>query len=150
MSKLLVILFLTLSLALLSACSGGVKTHTKGGQLKQTLEGETQASDFIQTIGIGAADSKIENKTQRRATSRSAATVMAQYEMVGIIKGLQVEGGITVSQAMETDSKITTLVNESVKGAEILNSEFTEDDGCIVTLRLSKKRLAQMLKMNFK
>lgn len=134
----------------LSGCGGGVASHTKGGEIKQTMEGETQATDFIQTIGIGAADQKIENKTQRLATSRNAAIVMAQYEMVGIIKGLQLEGGITVSQSMETDSKITTLVNESVKGAETVRTEWTGDDGCIVTLRLSKKRLAQMLKMNFK
>lgn len=134
----------------LSGCGGGVASHTKGGEIKQTLAGETQSTDFIQTIGIGAADSKIENKTQRLATSRNAAIVMAQYEMVGIIKGLQLEGGVTVSQAMETDSKITALVNESVKGAEILRTEWTGDDGAIVTLRLSKKRLAQMLKMNFK
>jgi hypothetical protein len=148
MKKALVIL-LGLSLLLLNACSS-VQTHTKGGELKKTLEGEIQDTDFIQTIGIGAADQKMDNKTQKQATSRTAAIVMAQYEMVGIIKGLQIEGGITVSQAMEKDSKISALVNESVKGAEVVKTEWTADDGCIITLRLSKKRLAQMTKMNFK
>jgi hypothetical protein len=148
MKKALVIL-LGLSIVLLNACSG-VQTHTKKGELKKTLEAETQSSDFIQTIGIGAADQKMDNKTQKMATSRTAAITMAQYEMVGIIKGLQIEGGITVSQAMEKDSKISALVNESVKGAEVIKSEWTADDGCVVTLRLSKKRLAQMTKMNFK
>ena len=45
---------------------------------------------------------------------------------------------------------ISTKVNESVKGAEIVKTEWTADDGCIITLRLSKKRLAQMLKMKLK
>lgn len=148
MKKALVIL-LGLSVLLLNACSG-VQTHTKGGELKKTMDAEDQGSDYIQTIGIGAADQKMDNKTQKMATSRTAAIVMAQYEMVGIIKGLQIEGGITVSQAMEKDSKISALVNESVKGAEVLKTEWTSDDGCIITLRLSKKRLAQMTKMNFK
>ncbi len=148
MKKALVIL-LGLSLLLLNACSG-VQTHTKSGELKKSMDAEAQGSDYIQTIGIGAADQKMDNKTQKMATSRTAAIVMAQYEMVGIIKGLQIEGGITVSQAMEQDSKISALVNESVKGAEVLKTEWTADDGCIVTLRLSKKRLAQMTKMNFK
>ncbi|MDD5131614.1 MAG: hypothetical protein PHH44_03040 [bacterium] len=148
MKKALVIL-VGLSFSLLAACSG-VQTHTKGGEIKKTLEGEIQDTDFIQTIGIGAADQKMDNKTQKMATSRTAAITMAQYEMVGVIKGLQIEGGITVSQAMEKDSKITALVNESVKGAEVIKTEWTADDGCIVTLRLSKKRLAQMTKMNFK
>ena len=149
MKKLLVMLLSLGLIAGLTACAG-VQTHTKGGELKKTMEGETQATDYIQTIGIGAADQKMENKTQRMATSRNAAIVMAQYEMVGIIKGLQIEGGVKVSQAMETDSSISALVNESVKGAEIMKTEWTKDDGCIVTMRLSKKRLATMLKMNLK
>lgn len=140
---------IALSINLVS-CGSGIKTHVKGGELQQTMEKETQTSDFIQSIGIGAADQKIDNKTQRMSTSRNAAIAMAQYEMVGIIKGLQVEGGITVSKAMETNSDISVKVNESVKGAEILKTEWTTDDGCVATLRLSKKRLAQMLKMNFK
>ncbi|MFH1288811.1 MAG: hypothetical protein ABII25_08985 [bacterium] len=150
MKNLLVVLAgFVLSINLIG-CGSGIKTHVKGGELQQTMGGETQGSDFIQSIGIGAADQKIDNKTQKMSTSRNAAIVMAQYEMVGIIKGLQVEGGITVSKAMETNSDISVKVNESVKGAEILKTEWTVDDGCVVTLRLSKKRLAQMLKMNFK
>ena len=118
--------------------------------MKKTIEADAQSSDYIQTMGIGAADQKIDNQTQRMSTSRDAAIVLAQYEMVGIIKGLQIEGGVKVSQAMETDSSISALVNESVKGAEIMKTEWTADDGCIVTMRLSKKRLATMLKMNLK
>ncbi|MDD5773866.1 MAG: hypothetical protein PHX78_10420 [bacterium] len=134
----------------LISCGSGVKSHVKGGELQQTMEGETQDNDFIQSIGIGAADQKMDNKTQRMSTSRNAAITLAQYEMVGIIKGLHVEGGVTVSKAMETNSDIYAKVNESVKGAEIVKTEWTADDGCVITLRLSKKRLAQMLKMNFK
>ncbi|MDD5258895.1 MAG: hypothetical protein PHD29_02905 [bacterium] len=148
MKKSLIIL-LGLGFLLLTACSS-VQTHTKGGELKKTLDGEIQDSDFIQTIGIGAADQQLDNKTQKQATSRTAAITMAQYEMVGIIKGLQIEGGITVSQAMEKDSSISALVNDSVKGAEVIKTEWTADDGCVVTLRLSKKRLAQMTRMKFK
>ena len=149
MKRMLTVVLSFSLLALLAGC-GGIQTHTKGGEVKKTIEADAQSSDYIQTMGIGAADQKIDNQTQRMSTSRDAAIVLAQYEMVGIIKGLQIEGGVTVSQAMETDSKITALVNESVKGAEIMKQEWTKDDGCIVTLRLSKKRLSQMLKMNFK
>ncbi|MEW6087616.1 MAG: hypothetical protein AB1498_04870 [bacterium] len=150
MKKLFVVLGGVVLIFSQISCGSGVKTHVKGGELQSTLEGETQHKDFIQSIGIGAADQKIDNKTQRMSTSRNAAIALAQYEMVSIIKGLQVEGGITVSKAMETNSEISVKVNESVKGAEVVKTEWTADDGCVVTLRLSKKRLAQMLKMNFK
>ncbi|MFH1645077.1 MAG: hypothetical protein ABIB11_01515 [Candidatus Omnitrophota bacterium] len=146
---LMILISFILSISLV-ACSTGIKSHVKGGKLQQTLEGETQSSDFVQSIGIGAADNKMDNITQRRATSRNAAIAMAQFEMISTVKGLQLEGGITVSKAMETDSNITTTINESVKGAEIVKTEWTSDDGCVATLRLSKKRLSQMLKMNFK
>lgn len=150
MKKLLIVLAgFALSINIIG-CGSGVKTHVKGGELSQTMGGETQDSDFIQSIGIGAADQTMDNKTQRMATSRNAAIAMAQFEMVTVIKGIQVEGGISVSKAMETNSDISTKVNQSVKGAEIVKTEWTADDGCVVTLRLSKKRLAQMLKMKLK
>ena len=150
MRKCLIVLAgFALSINLIS-CGSGVKTHVKNGEISQTMEGEAQGTDFIQSIGIGAADQNMESKTQRMATSRNAAIAMAQFEMVTVVKGIQVEGGITVSQAMETDSEISTKVNQTVKGAEIVKTEWTADDGCVVTLRLSKKRLAQILKMKLK
>ncbi|MBI4707322.1 MAG: hypothetical protein HY761_05300 [Candidatus Omnitrophica bacterium] len=90
----------------------------------------------------------MENKTQRLATSRSAAIVQAQYEMLTIIKGVTLTGGITVAKAMETDSLLSSKIDAEVKGAEIVKTEWTADDGCVVSLKLPKKRLKAMgLKM---
>ena len=92
-------------------------------------------------MGIGAADSTLTNNTQRRATSRDAAIVQAQYEMLSYVKGVQLEGGITVEKAMETDSKVESYLKEVIKGAEVVKTEWTNDDGCVVTLRLDKKKI---------
>ncbi len=92
-------------------------------------------------MGIGAADSTLTNSTQRRATSRDAAIVQAQYEMLSYVKGVQLEGGITVEKAMETDSKVESYLKEVIKGSEIVKTEWTNDDGCVVTLRLDKKKI---------
>jgi len=92
-------------------------------------------------MGIGAADSTLTNDTQKKATSRDAAIVQAQYEMLTYVKGVQLEGGITVEKAMETDSKIESYLKEVIKGAEIIKTEWTNDNGCVVTLRLDKKKI---------
>ncbi len=138
-----------LCMLLLSAC-GGKKSYVKGGEVRQTLDQEAIQKKYIETIGIGAADASLTNTTQRRATSRSAAIVQAQYEMLSIVKGIEVEGGITVQKAIETDSKIETSVKETIKAAEVVKTEWTSDDGCVVTLRLDRKRLESQMGVKFK
>jgi hypothetical protein len=102
---------------------------------------QTENGRYIEALGIGAADASLTNNTQRRATSRDAAIVQAQYEMLSYVKGVQLEGGMTVQKAMETDSKIESYLKEVIKGSEIVKNEWTNDDGCVVTLRLDKKKI---------
>lgn len=104
----------------------------KSGELKQTIDQEQVGERDIVTIGIGAADPSIENKTQRLAMSRNAAIVQAQYEMLTIVKGVTLAGGITVASAMEKDSLLSSKINAEIKGAEIVKTEWTKDDGCII------------------
>ena len=136
--------------ALLLAGCGGQKEYVKKGELSKTLEQEAVQKKVIESIGIGAADAKLENSTQRKATSRNAAIVAAQYEMLSMVKGVELEGGIRVEKAMETDSVLQTKTDAAIKGAEIVKTEWTNDDGCLVTLRLDKKRLQDMMGVKFK
>lgn len=135
---------------ILAACGGGAKTRVKKGEIEKTIDQESVKGRHIESLGIGAADATLTNTTQRKATSRNAAIVAAQYEMLSMIKGLQVEGGITVEKAVETDSRLQTALNAEIKGAEIIKTEWTNDDGCVVTLRLDKKRLEEMMGIKFK
>lgn len=137
------------TVSLLAGC-GGNRSYVKGGEIRKTLDQEPEKPKYLETIGIGAADSSLTNSTQRRATSRDAAMVQAQYEMLSIVKGIQLEGGVTVQKAMETDSHIETTVKEVIKGAEVVKTEWTNDDGCVVTLRLNKKRLESQMGVKFK
>jgi len=132
----------------LAAC--GNQSYVKKGEIQRTIDQESIHSSYIESIGIGAADKTLTDSTQRRATSRNAAIVQAQYELLSMVKGLNVEGGITVQRAIETDSRIQTFLNDAIRGAEIIKNEWTNDDGCLVTLRLSKKRLEQMMGVKFK
>ena len=137
----------TLALAVLSLFAWGCGTSPDKGSVSKTGEIEREwveegiTKNFIFARGIGAADQTLENKTQRMATSRNASIVSAQYNMLSFLKGVNLEGGVTVEKAIETDSVLATKINEVIKGAQVVRTEWTNDDGCVVILRLSKKAL---------
>jgi hypothetical protein len=143
-------LALILSTALFLAACGGKQSYVKKGELERTLDQEAINKKYLEAVGIGAADSTLVNSTQRKATSRNAAIVAAQYEMLSMVKGIELEGGIRVERAVETDSVLQTKIDAAIKGAEIVKSEWTNDDGCVVSLRLDKRRLQDMMGVKFK
>jgi hypothetical protein len=130
--------FAALAAAALAGC-GAKSAAIKDGELRNSIDAPDSSGDWIEAMGIGAADPNLLSATQRRATSRNAAIVDAQYQLVAKLKGVKVEGGITIEKAMETNSKITASVNDMVKGAEVTKIEWTNDDGCVATVRLNKK-----------
>lgn len=134
--------------ALLGAC--GPKSYVKKGEVVKTIEQDPAGRKFIEAIGIGAAEPGLPTVTQKRALSRDAAIVKAQYEMLSMVKGVEIEGGITVARAIEQDSTLEARIKESIRGAEIIRTEYTNDDGAVVTLRLPKKRLESMMGVKFK
>ena len=111
------------------------------GEIQREWIEEGVTAKAVIARGIGAADNTLENRTQRMATSRNAAIVNAQYNMLSLLKGVNLEGGITVRKALEEDSKLTTHLNDVIKGARIIRTEWTSDDGCVVLLKLTKKDL---------
>lgn len=133
----------------LAAC-GGVESRTKKGELKQTMDQESAGGSYIEALGIGGADPALPNQTQRRSLSRDAAIVKAQFEMLSMIKKVEVEGGTTVQDAIAKDSHLESRLKETLTGAEIVKTEWTNDDGAVVTMRIPKKRLETLLGIRFK
>jgi hypothetical protein len=137
-------LSITVLTALLGACSG-VVPRVKQGHVTQTIDQVPERSAYFEAIGMGASDPTLPTEIQRKALARDAAIVKAQYELLSMIKGVHLEGGVTVDRALEVDSRLEARVMDTIKGAQILKSEFTADNGCVVTLRLPKQRVAEAL-----
>jgi hypothetical protein len=116
-------------------------TVAKTGEIEREWVEEGITKNYVFARGIGAADQTLENKTQRMATSRNASIINGQYNMLSFIKGVSLEGGITVEKAIETDSVLATKIDALIKGAQVVRTEWTSDDGCVVVLRLPKKVL---------
>ncbi|MDE2140991.1 MAG: hypothetical protein KGJ84_01095 [Elusimicrobia bacterium] len=129
------------ALALSAAGCSGVVSRVHQGQIGEVIDQTPERSGYFEAIGIGASDPATPTATQRKALARDAAVVKAQYELLSLIKGVTLDGGVTVSQAMEKDSSLTARVHDMLRGAEIRKTEFTSDGGCVVTLRLPKSRL---------
>ncbi|MBI4801163.1 MAG: hypothetical protein HY796_01450 [Elusimicrobia bacterium] len=123
------------------ASSPNKSVVSKDGEIEREWveEGITKTAIFAR--GIGAADQTLENKTQRMATSKNAAIVGAQYNMLSFVKGVSLEGGITVEKAIETDSVLATKIDGIIKGALVVRTNWTPDDGCVVILKLPKQVL---------
>jgi hypothetical protein len=128
-------------LAAFAAACSGVRPKLSGGRLPDVLDQRPERSSYFEAIGIGAGDPTSTTETQRKALARDAAIVKAQYELLSMIKGVELTGGYKVSRAISVDSSLESKVQASIRGAEILKSEFTKDGGCLVTLRLPKARL---------
>lgn len=137
------------AVAFVAGCSHAPESRVKQGDINRSMDEQMNGKDYVEAIGIGAADSSMTNQTQRLATSRNAAIVAAQNEMLTTIKGTRLQGGITVQKAMETDDKLQTTIDEVIKGAEIVKTEWTKDDGCVVTIRIPKDRLQRMMGVQF-
>lgn len=134
--------------AALAACAG-VQSRVKDGKVESTIDQRADRGRVLEAIGIGASDPSLPTDTQRKALARDAAIVKAQYELLSMVKGVQLEGGITVDRALEEDSSLETKLLATIRGAEIVKSEFTADNGCVVTLRLPKSRLEKMMGVRF-
>ena len=130
-------------LAVLTAACSSVRPKLANGRLPDVIDERPERRGYFETIGIGAADPALATDSQRRSLARDAAIVKAQYEMLSMIKGVELVGGYKVSRAISVDSTLETRVQDSIRGAEVLKSEFASDGGCVVTLRLSKDRLKE-------
>jgi hypothetical protein len=129
-----------LALLMTAGCSS-VRSRLTHGRVPDVIDEKPEKAAYYEAIGIGAGDPSLATATQRRSLARDAAIVKAQYELLSLIKGVELDGGYTVSRAISVDSKLATRVHESIRGARVLKSEFTEDGGCVVTVRLPKEEL---------
>jgi len=138
-------LFVVMAAVLIAGCATSPDKGkvSKEGEIEREWVEQGITANYIFATGIGGADQKMENKTQKMATSKNAAIVSAQYNMLSVIRGVKLEGGITVEKAIETDSLLATSINDTIKGAQLVRTNWTNDDGCVVTIKLSKKSLKE-------
>ena len=127
-----------LGIALLPAVAcHRVQSRVHDGKVDTVINQAPDRSAFIEAIGIAPA-----TPCPRTRSARPYATaIVSVQKMLSMLRGVTLEGGITVERALETDSKLEARLKEVIRGAEVIKSEFTDDQGCVVTLRLPRARV---------
>ena len=129
-----------------AGCSGKADSRVKKGEISRTMDTPDAETDrYIEFDGIGAADPTLENKSQKMSLSESAARKVAEEKMLAYLKGQSIDANTTVEQAVTTNQKIQGIVQQTLRGAMVVKREWTNDDGCVLTLRLDKKKFKDQL-----
>lgn len=141
-------LMLAAGLAVVTAgCANKAASRVKKGELVNTIDTpKIETSDYIEFDGIGAADQSLTNVTQKRSLSEAAARKVAEEKLLAYLKGQQLDANTTVEQAITTDQRIQGVVSNTLRGVQIVKREWTNDDGCFITVRLDKKKFMDQIK----
>lgn len=138
MKKLLV---LCACVCCLCACAGGLKTAVKDGAIAPSFNDTLLTGDYLWVRGFGAANPAHTSDSQRRIMSREAAIAHAYQRATEVLYGTNLEAHIQVVDAISTGSTLESSSEGLVKQMELISTEYLEDGGCAVVMRLSRERL---------
>ena len=92
---------------------------------------------FIEAEGEGIIDNeRFKNPAQARAMAIRGATVVAQRNLLEIVKGVNVTSETTVEDLITTKDFIVTRIDGVVKGAQMIGQPRVEDGSVKVRLRM--------------
>ena len=92
---------------------------------------------FIEAEGEGIIDNeRFKNPAQARAMAIRGATVVAQRNLLEIVKGVTVTSETTVEDLIATSDKIITRIEGVVKGAQMVGRPIVAEGSVKVRLRM--------------
>lgn len=92
---------------------------------------------YVEATGQGIIDTvRFKNKAQARAMALRGAIVIAQRNLLEIVKGVNIVGETTVEDMITTSDKVQTKVEGVIKGAVQVGKPRYEDGMVEVTMRV--------------
>ncbi len=135
------LLFLLPLLLCLGACSGHLKSAVKEGAIAPSFNDTLVDGDYLWVRGFGAANPKHTSDSQRRILSREAAIAQAYQRATEVIYGTNLESNIQVVDAISENSTVHTSASGLLNRMEIVSTEYLDDGGCTVIMRLPRAAL---------
>jgi len=140
MKKLIAIaLVLTVGIVF-TACGGGSKI---GGTVKGKTfktEGWVNKNTF-RLAAAGAPKRTLTNKIARRESSKRAAILNAQYQVLEKFKGAKLEGATGMSDFEMTGIAIAQEVQGVVKGGSVQSVTYDAEDNCEIIYEVKAQGL---------
>lgn len=136
------LLFLVTCLCI-TACSHSLKTAVKEGKIAPSFNDTLLDDDYLWVRGFGAANPNHTSDSQRRILSREAAIAHAYQRATEVLYGANLESHVQIVDAVSTGSTIDTSAQGVLQRMELINTEYLDDGGCAVTMRISRQALEQ-------
>ncbi len=135
------LLMLALAAACLCACGQTLKTAVKNGAIAPAFNDTLLTGDYLWVRGFGAANPNHQTDSQRRIMSREAAIAHAYQRASEVLYGANLEANVQVVDAVSAGSTIESGTNGVISQMELVSTEYMEDGGCAVIMRLNRERL---------
>ncbi len=105
---------------------------------------------IVEASGIGLPGKSAVTGKEMRESSYKLAREMAERQIEAIIMGLQCTDGRFMNSVLASDAKLFALVRKLIQKSTVTRKEWTNDNGCAVTLRLTKSQIEKKLKLRLK
>ena len=125
----------------LCACTAGLKSAVKEGAIAPAFNDTLLDSNYLWVRGFGAANPAHTSDSQRRIMSREAAIAHAYQRAAEVLYGADLEANVQVVDAVSSGSTIDTSAQGVIRQMELVSTEYMDDGGCAVIMRLDRKRL---------
>ena len=138
MKKLLTLL---VALFCMSACTSSLKTAVRDGAIAPSFNDTLLTGDYLWVRGFGAPNPAHTTDSQRRIMSREAAIAHAYQRATEVLYGTNLEAHVQVIDAVSTGSTIDSSSSGIIQQMELISTEYMDDGGCAVIMRLSRQQL---------
>ena len=129
--------------AVLTGCAGTNRSLSKGAV--RDIWAQASDKEYIRVRGIGVPPETAKGETEKKGLAREAALVQARYELLALLRGVKITGGLNVAALMEKDGHIREIANAVILSAEEVQTEWATDGGCIVLVEIKRDKVEKML-----
>lgn len=125
------------------ACGKTMKSAVKEGKIAPSFNDTLLDDDYLWIRGFGAANPQHQNDSQRRILSREAAIAHAYQRATEVLYGTDLKSHVQIVDAVSVGSTIDSSATGMLKHMELVKTEYLEDNGCAVIMRINRKFLNQ-------
>ena len=134
-------LFIFVAVFLLGACTPSLKTAVSNGKIAPSFQDTLLTDDYLWVRGFGAPNPNHTTDSQRRIMSREAAIAHAYQRASEVLFGANLESNVQVIDAVSYGSTVESSSQGVISHMELLSTEYLEDGGCAVIMRLGRDYL---------
>ena len=135
------IVLLLMMLVCAAACSGHLKSAVKNSAIAPKFNDTLTDGEYLWVRGFGAVNPNHQSDSQRRILSREAAIAHAYQRATEVLYGANLESNVQIVDAVSQGSTIHPSASGVLNHMELVSTEYLDDGGCSVIMRISRDRL---------